>query len=341
MSGSLTGLTTGGNAAAASRAGWWQRIRGNAGAARGTVIGIDVGSKRTQVILLRRAATTISLDKVALFPTSPEATTAGEFTNGLAVAEQLEAIWPAYSIKTSRAAIAVNGDKVFCQALHLSSDSQEYIESALRSEALRVAPYSLETATLDYEALTGPDRDQLLWVSAPTEQVEWVRDVVDFAGKTPALVDAEACALANAFIFNNKPRQDAGSLLLHVGAGTLTACLLRGEALLCSRTARMHDSASEEGHEALRIASEAHQLWDLLSAQTRMEGVESIWVSGGGARDAVVAAISERFEVQADRFDPFREIDLPEEGDAARMTEEQRAGCAVAVGLALRGFEDL
>ena len=293
------------------------------------------------MIVLSRADTKISLDKVALCPTSPEATTAGEFTNGLAVAEQLEAIWDAYGIKSSRAAVAVSGDKVFCQVCRLSSDSQEYVETALRSEVVRVVPYSLETATLDYEAVSGPVEDQLLWVCAPTEQVEWIREVVAFARKTAALVDAEACALANAFVFNNKPRQGVGSLMLHSGAGTLTACLLRGDALLCSRTVRLHDSVSEEGHEAPKIASEAHRLWDLLSEQTQMDGVESICVSGGGSGEEVVDSISERFEVQADLFDPFRAIDLPEDGDAGKVIEERRAGCAVAVGLALRGFVDL
>ena len=340
MSESVTGLTNGGKAGAAPRAGWWQRIRG-AGASDASMVGIDVGSKRTTVVGLRRVGTTISLDKVALFPTSPEATTAGEFTNGLAVAEQLEAIWQAYGIKASRAAVAVSGDKVFCQAGRLSSDSREYIESALRSEAERVVPYSLEAATLDYDVVSGPEGDQFLWVCAPTEQVEWIREVIDFARKTAAVVDAEACALANAFVFNNKPRKDAGALMLHSGAGTLTACLLHGDALLCSRTARMHDNASEEGHEAPRIALEAHGLWDVLSEETQMDGVESICVSGGGADDAVVDAISERFEVQADLFDPFREIDLPEDGEAGSVIEGRRAGCAVAVGLALRGFEDI
>ena len=290
------------------------------------------------MIVLRRVESAISLDQVALFPTSPEATTAGEFTNGLAVAEQLQAMWQAYGIKTSRAAVSVSGGKVFCQTRGLASDSHEYIESSVLSEAGRVVPYSLEAATLDYDIVSGPEGDQLLWVCAPTEQVEWMREVVDFAGKTPALVDAEACALANAFVVNNKPRKDAGSLMLHTGAGTLNACLLRGDALLCSRTARMHERTSQE---AQRVAAEAHRLWDLLSEQTQMDGVESIWVSGGGARDEVVDAISERFEVQADLFDPFREIDLTADSDVARVVEEHRAGCAVAVGLALRGFEDL
>ena len=341
MSESSIESTNGGKAGAAPRAGWWRRIRGIAGTSYGTVVGIDIGSRRTKVIVLRRVESAISLDQVALFPTSPEATTAGEFTNGLAVAEQLQAMWQAYGIKTSRAAVSVSGGKVFCQTRGLASDSHEYIESSVLSEAGRVVPYSLEAATLDYDIVSGPEGDQLLWVCAPTEQVEWMREVVDFAGKTPALVDAEACALANAFVVNNKPRKDAGSLMLHTGAGTLNACLLRGDALLCSRTARMHERTSQEAHEAQRVAAEAHRLWDLLSEQTQMDGVESIWVSGGGARDEVVDAISERFEVQADLFDPFREIDLTADSDVARVVEEHRAGCAVAVGLALRGFEDL
>ncbi len=305
------------------------------------MVGVDIGSKRTKVIVLRRAEGAISLEKAALFPTAPEATTAGEFTNGLAVAEQLETIWSAHDIKTSRAAVAVSGDRVFCQSYRPTAHSAEEIESAVRSEVESVTPYALKTATLDYDFISGPDGDELLWVCVPTEQVEWVREVIDFAGKTAEVVDAEACALTNAFAVNNKPRKDAGTLLLHAGAGTLNACLARGDVLFCSRTARMHDRGSQDGHEAPWISSEAHRLWDVLSEQTQMDGVESIWVSGGRARHEVVDAISERFEVQAALFDPFREIDLPAESEAIGIAEEHRAGCAVAVGLALRGFEDL
>ena len=305
------------------------------------MIGVDIGAKRTQVILLRRAEGTISLEKAASFPTSPEATTAGEFTNGLVVAEQLEEIWSGFDVKTSRVAVAVSGDRIFCQTHRPTADSAEQIESALRSEVESVAPYALKAATLDYDFVSGPDGDQLLWVCAPTEQVEWVREVIEFSGGSAEVVEAEACALTNAFAVNSKPRKDAGALLLHAGAGTLNACLLRGSELLASRTACLHDSASEDGHEAARIASEAHRLWELLSKQMRMDGVESISVSGGGARDEVVVAISEQFEVQATLFDPFQEIDLPRDSDAVGVVDEHRAACAVAVGLALRGFEDL
>ena len=82
MAESLIGLTNGGKVGAVPRASWWQRMRGKAGASDGSMIGVDIGATRTQVILLRRAEGTISLEKAASFPTSPEATTAGEFTNG-------------------------------------------------------------------------------------------------------------------------------------------------------------------------------------------------------------------------------------------------------------------
>ena len=131
-------------------------MRGKAGASDGSMIGVDIGAKRTQVILLRRAEGTISLEKAASFPTSPEATTAGEFTNGLVVAEQLEEIWSGFDVKTSRVAVAVSGDRIFCQTHRPTADSAEQIESALRSEVESVAPYALKAATLDYDFVSGP-----------------------------------------------------------------------------------------------------------------------------------------------------------------------------------------
>ena len=318
-----------------------ERLLGSRGGRKRPLIGIDIGSKRTKVVVLRRVGARISLHQAAVFPTPPEAMTAGEFTNWLEVAEQLEAVWQTYGIKTSHAAVSVGGEKVFCQTRDLSSDSHEYIESVVRGDAEGAIPYSLESATLDYDIVPAADGGGLLWVCAPTQQVEWMREAVDFAGKTTEVVDVEACALANAFVVNSKPRKDLAALMIHAGGRTLNASLLRGEALLCSRTARLDKSNSKGSDQVTAIAAEAHGLWDRLSEHTKMDGVESIWVSGGKACNEVVHAISERFEVQARLFDPFEEIDVPADNDVGRVVDDHRAGFAVAVGLALRSFQDL
>ena len=305
------------------------------------VVGLDIGSKSTKVIELQRSETKISLQQAAVFPTPPEAMTAGEFTNGMAVAEQLDSIWQAYDFKTPRVAASVRGEKVFCQCRDLSSKSPEYIESAVRRDAESVVPYSLETATLDYEIFSTPGGDRLLWVSVPTEQVVWLQETVGFAGKTAELVDVEACALANVFVLNSLPQDNVGSLVLHAGSRTLNACLMRGDTLLCSRTVRLDQGGSQSKDQPRAIAAESHRLWDQLSELTQTEGVESIWVSGGGARDEVIEAISEGFEVQARPLDPFREIDVPADSDLEGVVKEHRATLAIAVGLALRSFQDL
>ena len=69
--------TVGAKPTAAAPLGGLERLLRSRGGRERPLIGIDIGSKRTKVVVLRRVDAGISLQQAAVFPTPPEAMTAG------------------------------------------------------------------------------------------------------------------------------------------------------------------------------------------------------------------------------------------------------------------------
>ena len=70
--------------------------------------------------------------------------------------------------------------------------------------------------------------------------------------------------------------------------------------------------------------------------------IGQIYVSGGGARyKLMVENLEQRFELPAEELDPFRTVSYSPSSEAGCLIREHAPAFTVAVGLALRSFEDL
>jgi type IV pilus assembly protein PilM len=216
----------------------------------------------------------------------------------------------------------------------------------VENAAQAVVPYPLSNAAFDYLELSqGDDSARIvLWVSSAPEQVDWLRQAVTLAGMTPALVDVEACALTNAFAYNYQPQPGDLSLLLHVGAREATIALARGDTLLYSRGALIafHRGHFESPHLAVRLAREIDRHWDDLAERASPGIIDRIYISGGPARDPRLAmAIGEQTGLTAAVIDPFHRIHYTGSTEAGDIAASHSPAMTIAVGLALRSFDDL
>ena len=173
-----------------------------AGRWRPALLGLDIGSTTIKAVLLHRPYGRITLKQAAIAPTPRDAVTDGTLTGGIEVASQLSRLFTDFRIRARQVAVAAGGDKVYCQCDSVSNKDGLGLEEMVRRAAAKAPPFPVENALLDYQPV-GADLDgaslEVLWVSTAVEQVEWLRETVVLAGKNPALVDVQACALANAF----------------------------------------------------------------------------------------------------------------------------------------------
>ncbi|MEX2302553.1 MAG: pilus assembly protein PilM [Bryobacterales bacterium] len=320
--------------------------RGKPRSPRKELLGVDVGSALIKAVLLSQQQDQLTLKQAVLAPTPPGVVTNGEMTDAISVAGCLRKLCKDHHLKTRQVAVAVSGEKVYAQIESLPREFEEGLDEFIQNAMMKVIPYSIDRAAFDYERLPAADASSptVLWVSSVADQVEWAREAITLAGKVPAVVDAQACALANAYAFNHKPPPGEVAVLLHVGPRQMTLALLRGATLLCARDATLsRDHGEPEPNRAADlVVAELERRWDLLLQQAAPAQPAKLFVSGGAAQSAELRqALLECSGLPVEELNPFREISFAPDSEPGRIAVEHRSTLAVAVGLALRGLEDL
>ena len=320
------------------RSRWWPRRKR-------CLLGLDIGSSRLKAVVLRRRQGAIVLDQAALAEVPKGAVKHGALTDGVRVSDEIRALAGDHHIKTRHVAAAVGGSQVYCQADSLSNGQADW-RPQVESLAERIVPYSIGRAALDCQRL-GADSDNsssVLWVSAPMERVDWIRETIALAGKVPAVVDVEPCALANAWAYNYQPGPKDVSVLLHVGARRMTLALLRGETMLYSRGADLPTEwpSGEAGGLPERVMAVVDRQWETLTAKAQPLALDTLYLSGGAARSpGLTDTVRSRAGLRVVEMNPFRRISYEPASKAGEAVADHGPALAVAVGLALRSFDDL
>ena len=314
---------------------------------RRELLGVDVGSSQIKAVLLSRSQGQVALKQAVLAPTPPRVVTNGEMTDAISVAGCLRKLCKDHHLRTRQVAVAVSGEKVYAQIESLPREFEDGLDDFIQNAMMKVIPYSIDRAAFDYERLPadGAAPATVLWVSSGSDQVEWAREAITLAGKVPAVVDAQGCALANAYAFNYQPPPDEVAVMLHIGPRQMTVALLRGSSLLCARDAtlsREHAAEYEPDRALELVVAELERRWDLLLQQAAPSRLAKLFVSGGAAQSTELRqALAECSGLPVEELNAFRGISLAPDSEPGRIAAEHGSTLAVAVGLALRGFEDL
>ena len=313
---------------------------------KSAIVGLDMGSTAIKAVLLHRPQGRITLKQAAIAPTPGDAVTEGTLTDGIEIALEIKRLFKESRIRARHVAVAVGGDKVYCQCDSLPDEDNLGLDEMVRGTAEKTLPYAIENALVDYQPL-GADGDQtpseVLWVSSPAEQVEWLRETVVLAGKSAAFVDVQACALANAFAHSHVPDAKSPCVLLHVSTRHLIVCLMRGPTLRFARhvsVARRQISLAPSSLPE-RVLTQVDGLWEKLVEAAAPDSLQSVYLSGGAVGShQLEEALHERLGLPVHQLDPMRNISYSPSSDAGQLVDKYKPAMTVAIGLALRGFPD-
>lgn len=309
------------------------------------VVGLDIGTGMMKAVVLERRSGGLALKRIAYAETPQGALTNGVLTDSVAVSEALRTLFADYRIRARRVAVASGGEKVLCQTEKLGWASPEERLALIQQSVASTIEYPVERAAVAFEELEKPGEEDgvLFWVSAPLDGVDWLRETVTLAGRRPVIVDTEACALANAVVYNYQPEPDTASVLLHLGAQKVVVGLLRGDRLDYGRTARIPNHRPEHlASFSERVLGVMGGLWDPLCLRARPLLLKHLFVSGGPVELAGVGEVlSARHGLAVTQVDPFRRISCSAAADPGELAADGGSTFSVAVGLALRAFEEL
>jgi type IV pilus assembly protein PilM len=294
------------------------------------------------------------------------------------VSSAISKLFTENEIKSRAVATSVSGHSVIVKKIPLPMMSDQELAETIQKEAAQAIPFDIADVSIDYQILSedpsSPTMDVLL-VAVKKDKILNYTNVLSMAGKSPAIVDIDAFALQNCYEYNYEPAPNSTVALLNLGASVMNINIVKGTVPLFTRDVSVGghqytDSLQKEldlsfdDAEALKLGKkvgtvsedaklpilqqvteiivlEIQKTFDFFRATAAGEHIEKILLAGGSCKvPGLIESLRQEFSVPVEELNPFQKV-LPPMGPGLELVEQNAGQLAVAVGLALRSFDDL
>jgi type IV pilus assembly protein PilM len=342
------------------------------------LVGLDIGSSSLKAVELTKSKRGYQLTSFAYEPLKPDVVVDGAIMDARTVADTIKYSFTAAKFAPKGVATGVSGHSVIVKRVVVPAATPDDIESSIQLDAEQYIPFDIAEVNLDFQVV-GPGTTsteeagmEVVLVAAKKDKIQNHTNVISLAGRNPEIVDIDAFALQNAFEANYTSDSTAPVALLNIGASLMNINISKGGMPLFIRDVSVGGNQYTdilqkelqldfEEAEDLKLGktggSEAEMVQPLLESITEMlimevqktfdffretypaETISQVLISGGTSRMAGLAErIQDTFGYRTEILDPFRKITIGPKLDAGTVTSLGPA-LAVAVGLALRGFD--
>jgi type IV pilus assembly protein PilM len=342
-----------------------------------TIVGLDIGSSSVKAVALRRSRGEVAVTQLGLEPLPPDIVVDSMIVDSGTVASAVSKVFVDTGIKSKLVATSVSGHAVIVKRVTMKSLNDAELAAAIPTEAAQHIQFDISEVNVDYQVLTespgSPTMDVLL-VAVKKDKVVNYTNALQLAGRKPEVVDIDAFALQNCYEYNYMPAENTTVALLNLGASVMNINIVKGKTPLFTRDVSVGgnqytDSLQKEldlnfeDAESLKlgrkvgtvsqdaklpilqqvteiIVLEIQKTFDFFRATAAGEHIERIYLAGGSSLvPGLLEALRQEFSIPVEILNPFLRV-VPPAGEN-ELVEKNAARMAVAVGLALRSFDDL
>ncbi len=339
------------------------------------VVGLDIGSSSIKSVELKSTKQGYELVSFGLEPLAQDTVVDGAIMDAPLVAGAIGGIFDKQKVKTKNVATSVSGHSVIVKRVTLPMMSEEELFDRVQSEASQHIPFDIADVSLDYQLLESVDSQMdVLLVAVKKDKILNHTNVLAQAGKNPTIVDIDAFALQNCFEINYDPDPGQTVALLNVGASVMNINIVRGGIPLFTRDVSVggnqytdalqkeldlsfEDAEKLKRGEAIAGVADEHKVqilrsvsdilileiqktFDFFRATASGENIQRIYIGGGTARvPGLVDLLREEFAMPVEELYPFRKIVINPGRHNEEQIRELAPRLAIAVGLALRSFD--
>jgi len=341
------------------------------------VVGCDVGSSAIKIVELKPLKNDeFQLVHAAVADLSPEAIVDGAIMDSSLVVEALTGLISENGIKNTKFGGSLSGHSVIIKKIQLPSMTEAELAESIQWEAEQYIPFDINDVNLDYVVLDtgGSDSMDVLLVAVKRDRINDYTSVIVQAGKEPVLVDVDVFAVQNAFESNYSSRGETVALV-NIGASVMNINVLHdGNSVfwrdvafggnLYTEAIQREFNLPREDAERLKLGEEISQITrsqvdnvlsaasedlaaelqktiDFFVATSSVDRLDRVMLSGGGSLVAnLEAVLQERFQVNVELLNPFRNIRYNESDFDPDWINRNAPAMAVAVGLAIRTVGD-
>jgi type IV pilus assembly protein PilM len=340
------------------------------------LVGLDIGSSSIKEVELKSTKQGYELVSYALESLAQDTVVDGAIMDAPLVAGAISQIFETQSVKTKNVGTSVSGHSVIVKRVSLPMMTEEELYDRIQSEASQHIPFDIADVNLDYQLLDSVEGQMdVLLVAVKKDKILNHTNVLAQAGKNSLIVDIDAFALQNCFEVNYDPDPGQTIALLNVGASVMNINIIHGGFPLFTRDVSVggnqytdalqkeldlsfEDAERLKKGEAIAGVAEEHRAtilrsvtdvlileiqktFDFFRATASGASIQRIVVAGGSARvPGLMDVLKDEFAIPVEEMYPFRKIVI----NPAKHNEEQirtlAPRLAIAVGLALRSFDE-
>jgi type IV pilus assembly protein PilM len=344
-----------------------------------SIVGLDIGSSSIKAVELRKTKGEIQVSSLGVEPLGSDIVVDSMIVDSGSVSSAISKIFTDHKIKSKLVATSVSGHSVIVKKIPMQTMTDAELSERINTEAAQHIPFDIADVNIDYQILTEGSEPQMdvLLVAVKKDKILNYTNVLSLAGKTPAAVDIDAFALQNCYEYNYEPAPGTTVALLNLGASVMNINIVKGTTPLFTRDVSVGgnqytDALQKEldlglqDAESLKIGEkvgtvsedaklpilqqvteiivlEIQKTFDFFRATAAGEHIERIYMAGGSSQvPGLIEALRQEFSLPVEVLNPFQRISAGSVGPAESEYIEKNAGqLAVAVGLALRSFDDL
>jgi type IV pilus assembly protein PilM len=342
-----------------------------------TIVGLDIGSSSIKAVELRKVKGSIEVAHVGFEPLASDIVVDSMIVDSGSVSNAISKLFTESEMKTRAVATSVSGHSVIVKRISVPTMSDSELADHIQTEAVQHIPFDIADVNIDYQMLSedtsGPQMEVLL-VAVKKDKILNYTNVLSLAGKAPAVVDIDAFALQNCYEYNYDPAPGSTVALLNLGASVMNIDIVKGTTPLFTRDVSVGgnqytDSLQKEldltfddaeslklGNKVGTVSEEAkvpilqqvteiivleiQKTFDFFRATAPGEHIEKIFLAGGSSKvPGLMEALRQEFSLPVEILNPFQRVTASE--TTAALVQQNPGQLAVAVGLALRSFENL
>jgi len=340
-----------------------------------SIVGLDIGSSSIKAVELKKSRGEVEVVHVGLEPLASDIVVDSMIVDSGSVSSAITKIFNENNIKSKSVATSVSGHSVIVKRIPVQAMDDSTLADQIGQEAAQHIPFDVADVNVDYQILSedGSNPMDVLLVAVKKDKILNYTNVLSLAGKTPSVVDIDAFALQNCYEYNYEPSPSSTVALLNLGASVMNINIVKGTTPLFPRDVSVGgnqytDSLQKEldlgfdDAESLKlgrkvgtvpedakmpilqqvteiIVLEIQKTFDFFRATAAGEHIERIYLAGGSARvPGLMEALRQEFSLPVELLNPFQRI-APGSSAATDLIDQNAGQLAVAVGLALRSFE--
>lgn len=341
------------------------------------LVGVDISSTSVKLLELSVKNGRYWVESYALIPLPENSVVEKNILNPEAVSDALTRVVNLANPKTNQVAIAIPTSMVIHKIIEMDADmTDDEREVQIRMDAEQYIPFPLDEVSIDFEvlpdALSNPNRVNVLLVATRTENVDSRVEVLELADLVPKVADVESYALEQAYtVFSDSLPMGVNTVgILDIGHTMTTLSVMQhgkviytreqvfgGKQLTQDVQARYGLSVEEAGRakkdrslpddfetEILEpfleaVVQQAARSLQFFFSSSQFNEIDHILLAGGNANiPGLAKLLQQKLGYRVTIVNPFLQMGFSPQIDIKKI-ESDASSLMVACGLALRSFD--